>query len=48
MLIRERVKVNLGPFYDSYKSKMFLEMRGFTDTLQTPKQKGAHPPLAPT
>jgi hypothetical protein len=48
MLMRERVKVILGPFYASHKSKVFLEMKGFTDPLQTPQTEGAHPPLAPT
>jgi hypothetical protein len=39
-------KVVLGLFVASLGSKIVLEMRKSTDTLQTPKQNGAHPPLA--
>jgi hypothetical protein len=36
--------INLGSFLASYKSKIFLAMKGGFCPLQTPKQKGAHPP----
>jgi hypothetical protein len=43
-LVTRYLMIDQGSFLAPNKSKIFLVMTGTTAPLQTPKQKGAHPP----